>query len=76
MTETALLLDEPCRTALRLSLAAHPDSRDRREAFCVGYLMGLGDREGHGTERPQASPQPRDEPPPSPNHTNPEAEHG
>lgn len=41
----------------------------------IGWLSRR-DREGHGTERPQASPQPRDEPLPSPDNTNPEAEHG
>ncbi len=38
-------------------------------AFFDSYGIGphsIRDREGHGTERPQASPQPRDEPSPLP----------
>ena len=65
---------------IRQGYAVDWDATERTNNAAIARLRAdLGDREGHGTERPQASPQPRGEPLPSPDNTNPKAgapEHG
>ena len=77
-----------CRWCGAIPALGNPCGRDPNytpSGQCLAALQQAqasaeqGDREGHGTERPQASPQPRDEPLPSPDNTNPKAgapEHG